>query len=134
MLIEGPIPSGVIEEMSVTFLPQFLGALPRALSPLGALPYLGVSAMLVEDSSTNRRRSGSTPFRRSRKAPLFRSSRSVATTDFFEGPTQGAHRPAHRGDRHRDPLLPLPQLAVALQGGVGVPFELLPQGAALLFG
>jgi hypothetical protein len=28
----------------VTFLPQFLGAFPRALSPLGALPYLGVRA------------------------------------------------------------------------------------------
>ena len=83
MLIDAPIPSKVIEEISVTFLPQFLGALPRALSPLGALPYLGMSAMLVEDSSTNSRRFGSTPFRRSRKAPLFSSSRSVATTDFF---------------------------------------------------
>ena len=37
MLIDGPIPSKVIEEMRVTFLPQFLGALPCALSPLGAL-------------------------------------------------------------------------------------------------
>ena len=83
MLMEGPIPSEPIEEISVTFFPQFLGALPRALSPLGALPYLGVSATLVEDSSTNRRRFGSTPFRRSRKALLFCSSRSVATTDFF---------------------------------------------------
>jgi hypothetical protein len=40
MLIDGPIPSKVIEEMSVTFLPQFLGAFPKTLSPLGALPYL----------------------------------------------------------------------------------------------
>ena len=38
MLIDGPIPSKLIEEMSVTFLPQFLGAFPRTLSPLGALP------------------------------------------------------------------------------------------------
>ncbi len=83
MLIDGPIPSVPIEEISVTFLPQFLGALPRTLSPLGALPYLGVSAMLVEDSSTNRRRLGSTPFSRCLKALLFSSSRSVATTDFF---------------------------------------------------
>jgi hypothetical protein len=30
MLIDGPIPSKPIEEMRVTFLPQFLGALPRA--------------------------------------------------------------------------------------------------------
>lgn len=39
MLSDGPIPSTVIvEEMSVTtFLAQFLGALPCALSPLGAL-------------------------------------------------------------------------------------------------
>ena len=37
MLIDGPIPSKLIEEISVTFLPQFLGALPWARSPLGAL-------------------------------------------------------------------------------------------------
>ena len=37
MLIDGPIPSKVLEQMSVTFLPQFLGALPCALSALGAL-------------------------------------------------------------------------------------------------
>ena len=28
MLIDGPMPSMLIEEMRVTFLPQFLGALP----------------------------------------------------------------------------------------------------------
>ncbi|MGG7382783.1 hypothetical protein ACQ7B2_29920, partial [Escherichia coli] len=44
MLMEGPIPSDVIEERRVTFLPQFLGAFPRALPPLGALAYLGVRA------------------------------------------------------------------------------------------
>jgi hypothetical protein len=38
MLIDGPIPSTLIEEISVTFLLRFLGALPRARSPLGALP------------------------------------------------------------------------------------------------
>jgi hypothetical protein len=37
MLMEGPIPSVVMDEMSVTFLPQFLGAFPKALRPLGAL-------------------------------------------------------------------------------------------------
>ncbi len=37
MLIDGPMPADVIEEMRVTFLPQFLGALAWALSPLGAL-------------------------------------------------------------------------------------------------
>jgi hypothetical protein len=40
MLTDAPIPSGVLEEISVTFLPQFLGAFPWALSPLGALAYL----------------------------------------------------------------------------------------------
>ena len=84
MLIDGPIPESVTEEMRVTFLPQFLGAFPCALSPLGALPYLGViRATLVEDSSTNTSREASTPLRRSRKAPLFSSSRSVAPSVFF---------------------------------------------------
>ena len=33
MLMDGPIPSKVIEEMSVTFFLQFLGALPCAFLP-----------------------------------------------------------------------------------------------------
>ncbi len=37
MLMDGPIPFVVIDEMSVMFLPQFLGAFPKALRPLGAL-------------------------------------------------------------------------------------------------
>ena len=37
MLMDGPIPFVVIDEMSVMFLPQFLGAFPNALRPLGAL-------------------------------------------------------------------------------------------------
>jgi hypothetical protein len=37
MLMDGPIPFVVIDEMSVMFLPQFLGAFPKALYPLGAL-------------------------------------------------------------------------------------------------
>jgi hypothetical protein len=37
MLIDAPIPESVIEQMSLTFLPPFLGALPKALSALGAL-------------------------------------------------------------------------------------------------
>ncbi len=67
----------------MTFLPQFLGALPCALCPLGALAYLGVSAMFVEDSSTNTRRFGSTSLRRFLKVLLFSSSRSVAASVFF---------------------------------------------------
>jgi hypothetical protein len=38
MLMDGPIPFVVMDEMSVMFLAQFLGAFPKALPPLGALP------------------------------------------------------------------------------------------------
>ena len=55
MLMEGPIPSKVIEERRVRLLPQFLGAFARTLSPLGTLAYLEVRATLVELSSTNTR-------------------------------------------------------------------------------
>ena len=61
MLIEGPIPSEEIEEISVTFSSQFLGAFPKALSPLGALALNGTILTLVEDSSTKTKRRGSTP-------------------------------------------------------------------------
>jgi hypothetical protein len=37
MLRERPVPTSEIEEFRVTFLPQFLGALPRVLCPFGAL-------------------------------------------------------------------------------------------------
>ncbi len=65
------------------FLPQFLGAFPYALSPLGALAWLGVRAMFVEDSSTNTSRFGSTLLRRSQKELRAASSRSVAPSVFF---------------------------------------------------
>jgi hypothetical protein len=97
-----PFPSSrVIDEISVTFLPQFLGALLCALCPSGALAYLGVSAMFVEDSSTKRRRLGSTPLRRSLKALLFSSSRSVAPSVFFVAPPElVAYGSTHRGERN----------------------------------
>jgi hypothetical protein len=59
--IEGPIPSREIEEMSLTFSSQFLGALPKALSPLGALALMGIMRTLMEDSSTKTKHRGSTP-------------------------------------------------------------------------
>jgi hypothetical protein len=90
--------------------------------------------MLVEDSSTNLSRSGSTPSSRSLKEVLACSSRSVATNDFFEGPTEPAYGPTHRRHRDHDAGLVLPKLAVALKRGVVVGFELLPQGASLLRG
>jgi hypothetical protein len=74
MLMGAPLPSEAIEEMRVTLLPQFLGALARAHVPLGTIAYRGVSATLVEDSSTE--------IRRSLTALLFSSSRSEAPSVF----------------------------------------------------
>src|SRR3712207_846765 len=59
--------------------------------------------------------------------------RRLPATSVFR-PPQRAHGSPHGGDGNPDPLLALPQLAVALQGGVVVFFELSPQGAALLDG
>src|SRR5215210_8220212 len=84
--------------------------------------------MLVEDSSTKIRRFGSTPLRGSRKALLASSSRSVATSVFFVGPPElVAYSPTHRGGRNPNPPLGFPQLAVALQCGIVVLFELFPK-------
>jgi hypothetical protein len=84
MLIEAPIPPfREIEEISVTFFSQFLGALPKALSPLGALALSGARRTLVEHSSTKTNLWGSTPLRRSRQALLASSSRSEAPSVFF---------------------------------------------------
>src|SRR5215216_2543243 len=69
MLIDAPIPPRFIEEISVRLFSQFLGALPKALSPLGALALSGTMRTLVEHSSTKTKRRGSTPLRRLRQAP-----------------------------------------------------------------
>jgi hypothetical protein len=113
-------------------LPQFLGTLPRALSPLGALPYLGLALCwsrthLRTGAAWGPRPSGSG----GRRSFCVRLARWPPAT-FFEGPTQGTHRSAHRRDRHPHPRRVLPKLAMALQGSVGVLLELLPQGGALL--
>ena len=82
--IASPIPpSSVIEAIRVVFLPRFLGTLPYALSPLGALALKRVMEVCVPHSSTNTKRLGSTDPIRSPKAALSRSSRSEATRDFF---------------------------------------------------
>jgi hypothetical protein len=85
MLIEGPIPFKEIEDMSVTFLSQFLGAFPKALSPLGDLALSATMRTLVEeeDSSTKTNLLGSTPPRRLLQAPRASWSRSVAPSVFF---------------------------------------------------
>ena len=119
-------PSRDKEAMRVRFLPQFLGALPRALSPLGALAYSVVSEMFVSHSSTKRSLFGSSPLTFSRQALLAASSRSEAPHYIFVAPTELADRPAHRGDGNLRPMLALPSLAVALQGGSTVGLKLLP--------
>src|SRR5215208_3464200 len=83
--------------------------------------------MLVEHSSTNTSLLGSRTLTRSRQAPLFSWSRSEAPSDFFKGPAQLAHSPAHGGDRHLDLPPLLPQFAVALKGCLVVLFELSPE-------
>src|SRR5215210_6983020 len=98
MLIEGPITFKELEDLSVTFLSQFLGAFPKALSPLGDLALSGTMRTLVEDSSTKTNLLGSTPPRRFLQAPRASWSRSLAPSVFFVGPPQLlADRPAHRG-------------------------------------
>ena len=130
MLIEGSIPLRKIEDMSVTFSSQFLGAFPKALSPLGALALSGTMRTLVEDSSTKTNLLGSTPPRRLLQAPRASSSRSAAPSVFFVGPPQLlADRPAHRGDGHPHASGALPQLAVARKRGIVVLFKLLPGGS-----
>src|SRR5215211_3125378 len=76
-------PSRDKEAMRVRFLPQFLGALPRALSPLGALPYSVVSEMFVSHSSTKTSLFGSSSLTLLCQALLAASSRSEAATLFF---------------------------------------------------
>ena len=118
------------------FSPQFLGAFPYALSPFGALAYLGVSTMFVEDSSTKTSRLGSTPLRRSLKALRAPSSRSVAPSVFFRKSIRvslawpgSSWRWTRGGARAL-----LPKFAVALKGRLVVLLELAPQKPLLLEG
>jgi hypothetical protein len=83
MLVEGPIPSREIEEISVTFLSQCSGAFPIVLSPLGVFALSGTMRTLVEDLSTKTNLLGSTPLRRLLQAPRASSSRSAAPSVFF---------------------------------------------------
>ena len=69
-----------IKEM---FLPQFLGALPCARSPLGALAKIGESEMFVEHSSTKTNLSETMPPTYLRKDLLLCSSRSEDAIDLF---------------------------------------------------
>lgn len=70
-------------QMSETFSPQFLGALPCARCPLGALAKIGESEMFVEHSSTKTNLSETMLLTYSVKELLFRSSRSEDASDLF---------------------------------------------------
>jgi hypothetical protein len=76
---------------SVTFLPQFLGALPKARSPLRDQAYSAESETLAPISWTKTSLSASTSSAtRARQAALRNSSRSPAPIDLFFGSIQGA--------------------------------------------
>src|SRR4051794_31457142 len=97
----------------VVFLPRFLGAFPKARSPLGARARSGASPTFVPHSSTKRSLLGPRSFTRSRQRDRASWSRSEAATVFLVGPPEAADRSARRG--HRDPhaaAFALPQLAV----------------------
>src|SRR5215210_8043601 len=93
-------------------------------------------ATFVEHSSTKTRRCGS-PGLSAAPAKRLASPRPVRwhPAIFFPTPAQPvAYRPAHRRDRDLRAMAPLPQLAVAFQGGVVVLLELRPQSPPLLLG
>src|SRR5215213_7156340 len=137
MHIDSPMPSRLIEAISVRFLPLFLGTLPYALSPVGARDLKRSIEICVPLSSTNTRRLTSKREASHRHSSLAPSSRSEATGDFFERPPsrEPADGAAHRrlGDLHA--RLIEESLAMLGQGQVGVPLQLrrqpLPQGLAL---
>ena len=76
-------PSRVIEAIRVWFLPRFLGTLPYARFPLGALALRRVMEVLKPDSSTNTSLLASKRLASHRHRLRRPSSRSEATGDFF---------------------------------------------------
>jgi len=76
-------PSRVIEAISVWLRPRFLGTLPYARFPLGALALRPVMEVCKPDSSTNTNRLASKRLASHLQSPRVSSSRSEATGDFF---------------------------------------------------
>ena len=76
-------PSRVIEAISVWLRPRFLGTLPYARFPLGALALRRVMEVWKPDSSTNTNRLASKRLASHLQSPRISSSRSEATGDFF---------------------------------------------------
>ena len=84
IVIASPItPWRLTLAISVVFLPRFLGTLPYALSPLGALALKRVMEAWNPLSSMNTSRLASKREASHRQSPLISSSRSEATGDFF---------------------------------------------------
>jgi hypothetical protein len=81
---------------SVTFLPRFLGALPKAHLPLRDQAYSGRSEVFEFISSLKTMRSASTPSTtQALQAALRNSSRSPAARIFFSAPPKAPELPAH---------------------------------------
>ena len=82
--MHSPIPPRrLIEAMSVWFLPRFLGTLPYALLPLGALDLKRSMEMQKPLSSTNTSLLASKREASHLHSPRSSSSRSWAMGDFF---------------------------------------------------
>ncbi len=121
-------PPRVMEAMSVWFLPRFLGTLPYARSPLGALALRRVIEVWKPDSSTNTSRlasrSGSPATSKAPAPPPPRAQRLRET--FFERPAtrQARDRPADSGSRDCRAFVGLlERLTVFVQREVGVSLQ-----------
>src|SRR5687767_6883820 len=122
--MQGPIPSAPMLAKSVVFFPRFLGTLPQARSPLGALALSLAMEVWVPHSSTNTRRRGSRRPTRLRQRARSSSSRSEATGDFFERQPQLLEGAADAGRRDLRPVLLVEELAMLLKREVGIARDL----------
>src|SRR5215213_10484756 len=118
MHIDSPIPSKLIEAISVMFLPLFLGTRPYARCPLGARERRRSIETCVPESSTNTNRLTSKREASQRQRSLAPSSRSQAMGDFFERPSprKASDVSAHRGLRDRNASLVFEGLAMLIEG------------------
>src|SRR5215212_9925725 len=120
------MPSMLMLESSVRFLPQFFGAAARRRSPTFDHPYSGESEVLEPISSTNTRRSAASfPETSTLQAHLTNSSRSDAPRLRFLGEPQPAQEPPYGGHRQRHPARSAQEGGPLPNGGVGAPAHIL---------
>src|ERR671911_603548 len=94
---DGPIPSMLMLESSVVFLPRLRGTEQQALSPFLAQPYKREREMFVPISSTNTsRRASRVPATITFQAALRHSSRSSAPTVRFLAEAHPLEEPLER--------------------------------------